>query len=75
MGANLSQVLLEDTNIKGAQNLDLYRYITELDDPTWQKDFLDSQKAFLDSLSPKELAAFNLSPEKLARIRSEASGG
>jgi uncharacterized protein YjbI with pentapeptide repeats len=74
-GANLDTPFLADANLKGTENLDLARYLTGLDDPTWQKDFLDSQKAFLDSLSPKELAKFNLSPEKLAVFRREASGG
>jgi len=43
--------------------------------PDRQKVFLDSQQAFLDSLSREHLSKFNLSPEKLARIRREASGG
>jgi hypothetical protein len=36
------------------------------------KVFLDSQGAFLNSLSRQEWSRFNLSPEKLARIRREA---
>jgi hypothetical protein len=30
---------------------------------------------FLDALTRRELSKFNLSPEKLVRIRREASGG
>jgi hypothetical protein len=40
-----------------------------------QMGFLESQKRFLDSLSRKELSEFKLTPEKLARLRREASGG
>jgi len=34
----------------------------------------DFQKTFLDSLSPKELAKFNLTRAKLAKLRREAGG-
>jgi uncharacterized protein YjbI with pentapeptide repeats len=78
-GANLAHARLADANLvsaslKGANNLDLGGFITQLP-PDRQKVFLDSQKAFLDSLSREQLSKFNLSPEKLARIRREASGG
>ena len=39
------------------------------------KEFLESQEAFLDSLSPAGLAKFNLTPETLAKFRREANGG
>jgi hypothetical protein len=54
-----------------AEGLDLGRYIADLY-PKEQKAFLDSQRAFLDSLSREQLSKFKLSPEKLARIRREA---
>jgi uncharacterized protein YjbI with pentapeptide repeats len=78
-GANLAHARLADANLvsaslEGASNLDLGGFITHLP-PDRQKVFLDSQKAFLDSLSREELSKFNLSPETLARIRREASGG
>jgi hypothetical protein len=56
-----------------ARGLDLGRYITDLP-PERRNVFLASQKAFLDSLSRHELLRFNLSPEKLAKFRKEASG-
>jgi uncharacterized protein YjbI with pentapeptide repeats len=72
--ANLSGAELDYAKLNSANNLDLSRFITDL--PTeGQKGFLDSQEKFLDSLSEQGLARFNLSPEKLARIRREASGG
>lgn len=75
-GASLSTASIdEDTKLKGAQNLDLDAYITDLIGVGLATDFLDSQKAFLDSLSREELAKFKLTPEKLARFRSEAGGG
>jgi uncharacterized protein YjbI with pentapeptide repeats len=74
-GANFADALfaggvtnLARANLEGARNLNLYAFITELR-PDLKKNFLDSQKAFLDSLSREELAKFNLSPEKLARFR------
>jgi uncharacterized protein YjbI with pentapeptide repeats len=76
-GASLRDAVLEDANLKGAQGLDLDRYITDITelDPALKKSFLDSQAQFLDSLSRKELSKFNLTPEKLAKLRREASGG
>jgi hypothetical protein len=73
-GANLRQTFLEDANLKGAQGLDLDRYLTDITelDPALKKSFLDAEKDFLDSLSPKELAKFNLTPKKPARFRREA---
>jgi hypothetical protein len=56
-----------------ALDLDLDRVITDLP-PDEQKEFLDAQKEFLDSLSPRKLAKFQLSSEKLAKFRREASG-
>jgi uncharacterized protein YjbI with pentapeptide repeats len=78
-GANLAHTRLADANLvsaslEGANNLDLDGFITHLP-PDRQKVFLDYQKAFLDSLSREQLSKFNLSPEKLARIRREASVG
>jgi uncharacterized protein YjbI with pentapeptide repeats len=88
--ANLSDADLKGADLTGAQlgdaffrkgaeavltrGLDLDLFITALP-PERQKVFLDSQKAFLNSLSRKELSRFNLSPEKLARFRREAGGG
>jgi uncharacterized protein YjbI with pentapeptide repeats len=57
-----------------AKGLDLGRYLSDLT-PKQQKAFLDSQEAFLDSLSREKLAKFKLTPEELARIRREASDG
>jgi len=79
MHANLADADLKGANLvsaslEGANNLDLDGFITHLP-PDRQKVFLDSQKAFLDSLSREALLEFNLSPEKLARIRREASHG
>ena len=54
--------------------MNIERFITE-QAPKRQKVFLDSQKAFLDSLSPDELAKFNLTPKRLAQVRREANGG
>ena len=54
-------------------DLDLDMVITDLP-PDEQKEFLHAQKGFLDSLSPRKLATFNLSSEKLAKFRREASG-
>ena len=56
-----------------AHDLDLDGVITDLA-PDEQKELLDAQKEFLDSLSPEELATFNLTPGKLARLRKEAGG-
>ena len=57
-----------------AHDLDLDGVITDLPLDK-RREFLDAQKTFLDSLSPAELAKFNLSPEQLAEFRREASGG
>jgi uncharacterized protein YjbI with pentapeptide repeats len=64
---------LEGADLAGAKQLNLDGFITALP-PEGQKAFLDAQRAFLDSLSPEDLAKFNLSPEKLARFRREANG-
>lgn len=56
-----------------AHDLDLDGAITDLP-PDKQKEFLRLHKTFLDSLSKRELANFNLSSEKLARFRREAGG-
>jgi uncharacterized protein YjbI with pentapeptide repeats len=73
-GADLTSAVIErTTDFGGADNLDLDRLISELP-PKEQKLFLRAQKQFLDSLSPEELAKFNLSPEKLAKFRREAGG-
>jgi uncharacterized protein YjbI with pentapeptide repeats len=56
-----------------AHDLDLDAVITDLP-PNKRREFLDAQKKFLDSLSPLELAKFNLTPEKLARFRQDAGG-
>ena len=57
-----------------AVGLDLDKFIAALS-PEQKKAFLDSQKTILDSLSQAGLAKFNLTPEKLAKFRREASGG
>jgi uncharacterized protein YjbI with pentapeptide repeats len=57
-----------------AHDLDLHGVITDLPSDE-QKEFLNAQKKFLDSLSPRELTTFNLTPEKLAKLRREANGG
>jgi uncharacterized protein YjbI with pentapeptide repeats len=82
-GANLSEALLdratladtdlESANLAGAFGLDLDRYLATLQ-LVFRKPFLDSQRAFLDSLSPRQLAKFNLTPEQLAKYRREANG-
>ena len=56
-----------------AHDLDLDGVITDLA-PKERREFLDAQKKFLDSLSPPDLAKFNLTPEKLAKFRREATG-
>jgi len=82
MGANLDSTRFEDADIwfayldgaklDNAHGLDLGRFIEQLQ--SGRKEFLDSQKSFLDSLSWDEMAKFNLTPEKLATFRSEAGG-
>jgi uncharacterized protein YjbI with pentapeptide repeats len=79
MGTDLGNAIIVHTNLRGAhlrgaKNLDLDRFITGLRRKRQKKVFLDSQKAFLDSLSREELAKFKLSPERLAQLRKEASG-
>jgi uncharacterized protein YjbI with pentapeptide repeats len=56
-----------------ARDLDLDGVLTGLP-PDERREFLDAQKTFLNSLSPRELATFNLTPEKLARFRRDAGG-
>lgn len=77
-GANLSGTNLEDAILgcceRPTRGLDLGRFITHLPLDR-EKRFLAIQRPFLDALSPKDLAIFNLSPEKLARFRREVSGG
>jgi uncharacterized protein YjbI with pentapeptide repeats len=70
--AHLGGAILEDANLVHAMNLDLGHYITGLT-LELQKQFLDSQEAFLDSLSRDELADFHLTPEKLAGLRKHAN--
>ena len=73
-GANLVGAYLVDAipdRFGLAEGLDLGRYIADLT-PKQQKAFLDSQEAFLDSLSREELSEFKLTPEKLAKFRREA---
>jgi uncharacterized protein YjbI with pentapeptide repeats len=81
--ANLKDANLKDANLEDAilgccerptRGLDLDRFITHLPLER-QKRFLASQKSFLDLLPKDDLARFNLSAEKLARIRRVASGG
>jgi hypothetical protein len=71
-GADLGGADLRYATLYRAKNLDLSLFLTE-SPPRWQKLFLESQKYFLDPLSRDELADFNLSPEKLAKFRREAS--
>jgi uncharacterized protein YjbI with pentapeptide repeats len=72
-GANLRGADLQGANLADATGLDLDSYISALP-LAERKAFLKSQKAFLDLLPPEELAKFNLTPEKLAKLRKEASG-
>jgi hypothetical protein len=61
-------------DLAGARNLDLAKLIAGLP-PKRERQFLKVEKTFLDSLSPAELAKFNLTPEKLATFRRQAGGG
>jgi uncharacterized protein YjbI with pentapeptide repeats len=71
---NLRGARLDLAKLKGAKNLDLDGFISkELRSGLAQK-FFDKQWEFLVSLSPRELAKFNLTPKKLAKLRREASG-
>ena len=70
-GADVDGANFEFANLRGANGLDLAHFTTELPLER-QRAFLDSEQAFLDSLSPGELAKFNLSPEKLASLRKAA---
>jgi uncharacterized protein YjbI with pentapeptide repeats len=63
---------LRGARLAGARGLDLGRYIAELP-PREKKDVLGMQRTFLNSLSPDELAKFNLTREKLARLRRQAN--
>lgn len=74
-GADLRGAHLDFAKLKGAKNLDLHRYITKELRPGQAQKFIDRQWEFLVSLPPAELAKFNLTPEKLAKLRREASGG
>jgi len=56
-----------------AHDVDLDAVMTDLP-PDKKKEFLHVHKELLDSLTPRELANFNLSSEKLARFRRQASG-
>lgn len=67
----LKGAVLDNAELFGVEGLDLARFITALP-PERQKAFLDAQRRFLDSLPARELAKFNLTPAKLARIRREA---
>ena len=67
-GANLEGATLAGANLTGARTLNLDKFIAGLQ-RAGQKRFLDSEKTFLDSLSPDELAKFNLTREKLAKLR------
>ena len=72
---NLRGARLDVAKLKGAKNLDLDRFISnELRSGLAQK-FFDRQGKFLDALSPAGLAKFNLTPEKLAKLRRDANGG
>ena len=79
-GADISGETFSDHDSDAAENagltkgLDLSGYLADRT-PQQQKHFLATEKDFLDSLSPDELATFNLTPEKLAKFRREASGG
>jgi uncharacterized protein YjbI with pentapeptide repeats len=89
LGADLSGATLEDADLREAvleaadsenpksvtyaRNLDLGSYISGLPRET-RKAFLDSQRSFLDSLPADKLAKFNLSPQRLANFRRQASG-
>jgi uncharacterized protein YjbI with pentapeptide repeats len=73
--ALINRASFQHAHLNQARNLDLDELLSDVPSADWLKRFLVSQKAFLDSLSPDELAEFNLSPEKLAKFRREASGG
>jgi uncharacterized protein YjbI with pentapeptide repeats len=67
----LRRARLTGAHLAGAHKLHLDRYIAALP-PEEKKTFLDSEKTFLDSLSPAGLATFNLTQQKLAKFRREA---
>jgi uncharacterized protein YjbI with pentapeptide repeats len=62
-------------NIRYAKRLDLGAYLTNDLSRKERRVYLDTHKAFLNSLTPEEFAKLNLTPEKLAKFRREASGG
>ena len=77
--ADLKGANLVGAELRGATGLNLQKFITDLSQEerndlgqTKREEFLDSQEEFLDSLSPAELAKFNLSPDKLKELRREA---
>jgi uncharacterized protein YjbI with pentapeptide repeats len=70
-GANLEGAILTGAALTEAENLDLAAYIAALPSSS-RKEFLDSQKVFLDALSADELTGFKLSPERLANFRERA---
>ena len=63
--ANLAGANLEGANLEGAKNLNLWHYLSELTRDK-QTAFLNSQQAFLESLSPEDLTSFSLSKEAIA---------
>jgi uncharacterized protein YjbI with pentapeptide repeats len=71
--ANLIGVDLAEADVDGAA-LDLRGYLSALLEevrsayPESDRKYLESQSAFLDSLSPAQLAAFRLSPKKRAEF-------
>jgi hypothetical protein len=78
-GAELRNVRLWYVNVVQNQkvfpkHLDLGNFIARLQ-PDEKKEFVDSEIRELDSLSPAELAKFNLTREKLAKLRREVAPG
>jgi uncharacterized protein YjbI with pentapeptide repeats len=63
--ANLAGVDFSGANFRGAKNLNLGRFLAHRSRRA-RMAFLQTQETFLDSLSRKQLAEFNLSPERLA---------
>lgn len=67
--ANLWQA--KHLNLEGALNVDLDQFINGTLNHGERERFLGEQWKFLASLSPSELAKFNLTPKKLAELRRE----
>ena len=73
-GANFDNTKLGAATLRYVKRLDLGAYLSGDLSPTERKVYLDTHKAFLDSLSRQELSRLNLTPEKLATFRRQAGG-